>query len=108
MVLCDGVFDKFIDLGKGVLGHDIDGLESIWERGRCLRSRSSVVRSVWRRLRRRSVQVESGGQRWERGGSLGFKVPWQAGEDEDEQNETVLPAVVGKRELLKTVAMRGR
>lgn len=111
VVLGDGVLDELVDLGEGVLGHDVDGLEGVRERGGGLRARGGVVRGVGRRLRRRPVQVEGGGQRGVRrrgggrggggGGGLGIEVSGQTGEDEDEQDEAVLAAVVGEREFFE-------
>lgn len=52
VVLGDRVLDKLVDLGKGVLGDDVDGLEGVREGGGgCLRAGGRVVGGVGRGLR---------------------------------------------------------
>lgn len=58
VVLGHGVFHELIDLGEGVLGYNVDRLESVWEGSGRLRSGGRIVGSIWRRLRRRPVQMK--------------------------------------------------
>lgn len=104
------VLDEGVDLGEGVGGHDVDGLQGGGKGprrpaahrgrgggrvGRDLRGQAVGGGPVCIGRRRRVVVLW-----W-------LKVPREAGEDQDEEHEAVLAAVVGEGELLEAVCGQG-
>lgn len=104
-----GALDEGVDLGEGVGRHDVDGLQG----GRELPRR----RAAHGGRRRGGVGRDLGGQAVGRGGVggqrrreevvffWGLEVPREAGEDQDEEHEAVLAAVVGQGQLLDAVVV---
>lgn len=106
-----GALDEGVDLGERVRRHDIDGLQGGREGPR--------RRAAHGGRRRGGVGRDLGGQAVGDGGGVGWgvrregrrevgwrlEVPREAGEDQDEQDEAVLAAVVGEGELLDAVGV---
>lgn len=106
--------DEGVDLGERVRRHDVDGLQ---RRGEGVRRRAAHGRRrrgrVGRDLRRQAVGDGRRGRenmmrRQLVGGGVGrLEVPREAGEDQDQEDEAVLAAVVGEGELLDAVVGGG-
>lgn len=106
-----GALDEGVDLGERVRRHDVDGLQGGREGPRRRAAHGGRRRGgVGRDLGGQAVGDGGGvgwGVRWEGRREVGWwlEVPREAGEDQDEEHEAVLAAVVGEGELLDAVGV---